>query len=343
MKPTSRRAVLAGGTAVDRAAAVRGIDHLHAMSRLPVTRPSVFREKCVHAAASLLVALLVLLAMGAAQAQGERRGFLFEVRKGSQASLLFGTIHVGRPGFYPLPASRMSHLERIDALVLEADITDLARAATATQKYAMYGPGEDGLDKRLPPDMLKRAQAELARLGMDARPMMQLKPWMLASVLALSEAAQAGYQQGLAAEVWLAGLAKSGNRPILEFEGVEQQFALFETAPWSTQVAFLDEALKAMESKAARRDIDRIVQAWESADGPALEQLLSDMQEQTTTGARFTVDTILFGRHPAMVRRIEALMADGRNYLFAVGALHLVGSRGLVEMLRARGYTVTEL
>jgi len=237
----------------------------------------------------------------------------------------------------------MSHLSRIDALVLEADITDLARAATATQKYAMYGPGEDGLDQRLPAGTLKRAEAVLAGHGMDPRPMMRLKPWMLGSVLALFEAAQAGYVQGQAAESWLAGLARAGNRPILEFEGIEQQFSLFETAPWPTQVAFLDEALRAVEDKTARREIDRIVQAWSTADRSGLERLLSEMQAQTTVGARFTVDTILFGRHPAMVRRIEALMADGRNNLFAVGSLHLVGPRGLVEMLRARGFTVTEL
>ena len=297
----------------------------------------------LRAAASLLVALIALLATGAAHAQGERRGFLFEIRKGSQSSLLFGTIHVGRPDFYPLPPSRMSHLSRFDALVIEADITDLARAATAMQKHAMYGPGEDGLDKRLPADTLKRAEAVLAGHGMDPRAMMRLKPWMLGSVLALFEAAQAGYLQGLAVESHLAGLAKAGNRPILEFEGVEQQFALFETAPWSTQVAFLDEALKAVESKAARREINRIVEAWATADRPGLERLLAEMQAQTTPGARFTVDTILLGRHDAMVRRIETLMADGRNYLFAVGALHLVGPGGLVEMLKARGYTVTEL
>ena len=313
------------------------------MTRLRVTPSFTCREGFARAAALLLVAAFALLAMGAAQAQGERRGFLFEIRKGGQASLLFGTIHVGRPDFYPLPASRMTRLARIDALVLEADITDMARAATATQKHAIYGPGEDGLDRRLPPATLRRVEAVLAGHGMDARPMMRLKPWMLASVLALFEASQAGYTQGLAAESWLAGLAKSGNLPILEFEGIEQQFALFETAPWSTQVAFLDEALGAVESKAARREIDRIVRAWETADRPALERLLSEMQAETTIGARFTVDTILFGRHPAMVRRIETLMADGRNYLFAVGALHLVGPRGLVEMLRERGYTVTEL
>jgi uncharacterized protein YbaP (TraB family) len=48
-------------------------------------------------------------------------------------------------------------------------------------------------------------------------------------------------------------------------------------------------------------------------------------------------------------RRIEfggdewLLLAGGKVHLIAVGALHLVGTQGLVEMLRARGYTVTEL
>jgi uncharacterized protein YbaP (TraB family) len=297
----------------------------------------------MRAVAWLLLATLGLLAAGAAHAEGERRGFLFEIRKGAQASLLFGTVHVGRPDFYPLPASRLARLSRTDALVLEADITDIARATAATQRYALYGADEDGLDRRLPRETLKRVEAVLGRAGLDPRPMMRLKPWMLGSALALFEASRAGFVQGLGAEVYLAGLAQASQRPILEFEGVEQQFALFEAAPWSTQVAFLDEALRSLETNAARREIQRIVQAWETADLAALERLLSEMQAQNSAGARFTTDTILLGRHPAMVNRIETLMADGKNYLFAVGALHLVGPRGLVAMLRARGYTVTEL
>jgi uncharacterized protein YbaP (TraB family) len=44
-----------------------------------------------------------------------------------------------------------------------------------------------------------------------------------------------------------------------------------------------------------------------------------------------------------MIKRIEALMAEGRSTLIAVGSLHLAGPEGLVAMLRARGYTVTPL
>jgi hypothetical protein len=308
-----------------------------------VTLSAAARRALTRSVASLLFALVALVASGTANAQNDRRGFLFEVRKGTQSSLLFGTIHVGRPEFYPLPASRLSRLTTVDALVLEADITDTARAISATQKFAMYAAGEDGLDRRLSPELLKRLDAVLARNQLERAPMMRMKPWMLGTVLTLFEAAQAGYVPGLAAEAYVIRMAKSGNKPILEFEGIEQQFSLFENASWPTQLAYLEDALKAVESNAARREINRIVQAWETADRPALERLLGEMRAQTSVGARFTVDTILLGRHDAMVRRIETLMADGRNYLFAVGALHLVGPGGVVEMLRARGYTVTEL
>lgn len=279
----------------------------------------------------------------AAAQTGERRGFLWEVKKGNQVAWLFGTIHVGRPEFYPLPQSRLAQLKRAEAIVLEADISDTARSIAATQKYALYAEGIPGLEKRLTPELRQRLEAVLTRNQLDLAPMMRMKPWMLGSVLALFEAAQAGYVPALSSEAYLLRLAKTDQKPIFEFEGIEQQFELFEKASWETQVAFLEDALKAVETRSARREINRIVQAWETGDRAALERLLSDMRAQSSVGARFTVDTILLGRHPQMVRKIETMMAEGKAYMFAVGALHLVGPQGLVELLRARGYTVTEL
>lgn len=289
-------------------------------------------------------ALLPLMWVGDSHAQnGERRGFLWEVRKGKQTAWLFGTIHVGRPEFYPLPPSRLGLLKRADAIVLEADVSDSARAIAATQKYAQYPEGTPGLETRLTPELRQRVESLLSRNQLDPAPMMRMKPWMLANVLALFEAAQAGYVPALSVEAYLLRLAKTDNKPILEFEGIEQQFELYEKAPWATQISFLEEAVKAVESRGARRELNRIVQAWETADRGSLERLLAEMRAQSSVGSRFTVDTILLGRHPQMVRRIETMMAGGKSYVFAVGALHLVGPQGLVELLRARGYTLTEL
>jgi uncharacterized protein YbaP (TraB family) len=298
----------------------------------------------VRALASLLLLAGLFAASSESLAQAsERRGFLWEVRKGNQVGLLFGTIHVGRPEFYPLPKARLEQLRRASAFVLEAYVSDTARAVAATQKYAMFPDGAPGLETRLPAELKSRVDAILSRNQLEAAPLMRLKPWMLANVLALFEAAQAGYMPALAVEAYLLRLAAAESKPVLELEGIEQQFQLFEQAPWSTQIAFLEEAVKAVETRAARREINRIVQAWETGDRPALERLLAEMRAQTTVGARFTVDTILLGRHPQMVRRIESLLAGGKVHLIAVGSLHLVGPQGLVELLRARGYTVTEL
>ena len=294
--------------------------------------------------ALLCCALWPFLLVSDSEAQTtDRRGFLWEVRKGKQVAWLFGTIHVGRPEFYPLPPSRLAQLKRAQAIVLEADISDSARAIAATQKYAVYPEGAPGLENRLTPEMRQRIEAVLARNQLDPVPMMRMKPWMLANVLALFEAAQAGYMPALSVEAYLLRVAKSDGKQVLEFEGIEQQFELFEQAPWATQIAFLDEALKAVETRGARRELNRIVQAWETADRASLERLLVEMRAQSSAGSRFTVDTILLGRHPQMVRKIETMMSDGKVYMFAVGALHLVGPQGLVEMLRARGYTLVEL
>ncbi len=290
-----------------------------------------------------LAGLLCSAALAQAADPASKRGVLFEIRKGNQVALLMGTIHVGRPEFYPLPAAQLSRIEKVDAIVLEADVTDTARAIAATQKYAVYPPGEAGLDTRLPAALKGRIEVIAARNQLDVTPLWRMKPWMLANVFALFEAAQAGYMPALSVEAYLTRLARQHNKSVLELESIEQQFQLFERAPMSTQVAFLEDAVKAVETNAARREINRIAQAWEAGDRAALERLLADMRAQTSVGARFTVDTVLIGRHPDMVARIESMMRDGKNYLFAVGSLHLVGPDGLVELLRARGYTVTQL
>jgi uncharacterized protein YbaP (TraB family) len=272
-----------------------------------------------------------------------KRGFLYEIRKGNQVALLMGTIHVGRPEFYPLPAPTQARIDTAEAIVLEADVSDAAQAMQLTQQYAVYAQGEPGLDTRLPPALKARIEAIAARNQLDTAPLWRMKPWMLGNVLALFEAAQAGYMPALSVESYLVRQARQGRKPLLELEGMQQQFELFERAPFGTQVAFLEDAVKAVETNAARREINRVSQAWETGDVGALERLLVEMRAQTTPGARFTIDTILLGRHPGMVRRIESMMSDGKLYLFAVGSLHLPGPDGLVAQLRARGYSVTLL
>jgi uncharacterized protein YbaP (TraB family) len=55
-------------------------------------------------------------------------------------------------------------------------------------------------------------------------------------------------------------------------------------------------------------------------------------------------EKFIWSRHEAMADKIEQwLMNGGERVFVAVGALHLAGPRGLVEMLAKRGYQVRQL
>ena len=243
-----------------------------------------------------LVGCIACVLFGAAQAQSDvRRGFVYEVRKGNQSALLLGTIHVGRPEFYPLPAATLGRIEHADAIVLEADVTDTGRAIAATQKYAVYGASEPGLDTRLPPALKARIETIAERNQLETTPLWRMKPWMLGNVLALFEAAQAGYMPALSVEAYLTRIAKQNSKPVLELESIEQQFELFERAPFR-QRRSRSSKMPSRRSRPMERDakINRIAQAWETGDAAALDRLMAEMRAQTSVGARFTVSTILY-------------------------------------------------
>ncbi|MEG0822645.1 MAG: TraB/GumN family protein, partial [Burkholderiaceae bacterium] len=180
----------------------------------------------VSLAARLFFSLLLAGGVAAASAQPaaaghDRRGFLYEIRKGEQRALLMGTIHVGRADWFPLPAAQQARLDRATRIVLEADLGRADAVAAAISSYALYPAGSEGLAGALPPAVKTRVAQAIAAAGIDGASAWRMKPWLLASTLALREAEAAGYSTQAAVESQL--LAQARGRPVDELEGVELQ------------------------------------------------------------------------------------------------------------------------
>jgi uncharacterized protein YbaP (TraB family) len=43
-----------------------------------------------------------------------------------------------------------------------------------------------------------------------------------------------------------------------------------------------------------------------------------------------------------MLKKIEGYLAGSESHFVAVGSLHLVGPRGLLQALKAKGYEITQ-
>src|SRR5262245_5826410 len=86
------------------------------------------------------------------------------------------------------------------------------------------------------------------------------------------------------------------------------------------------------------RGLDQIVRAWSTGDVATLERLLlSGMQEYPAVH-----QTIIVDRNRRWVTRIEKMIEQGESALITVGAAHLVGKDGVIELLRTRGYIVEQ-
>ena len=301
-------------------------------------------------ALAALFSLLVLPAHAQAGAPDEamlkqaekapKRGFFWEARKGDRKIYLFGTVHVGRADFYPPNIEYLRRFDEATAVVVEADVFDSKRVGDVVQKVGLYPDSEPGLDARLSDELKARVLAQVKRFGLDPGRIWRMRPWMVANTLVILQATASGYSPAYATESFLYKYATASGKPLLEIESIELQLALFQRTDEETQISYLEQAIRGMESGDAEREVRRIVDAWERRDSDAAERLIGEIHAAKSRGERFVAEQMFDARHPRMVEAIEKFAASGSVYLVAVGALHYFGPRGLLEMLRGRGFTI---
>ncbi len=307
-----------------------------------------FLMTCAAWAAALLatgvaVAQPAGVATPRAAAVQDGAGFLWEARKGDARLLLLGTVHVGRAQAAVEGQGCERRYGEAQVIAIEADVFDASRVGPLVQRRALFPPAEAGLDTRISADLKRRVEAILPRYGLEPSIVWRMKPWMLGNTLTILEAARNGFDPAYATEAGLNAFARDCGRPLVEIEGVERQLAVFDDASAALQEQILEQTVRSLESGAALREMTRIVTAWETGDLEALERLMREMRAASSAAERFVVERLIDGRHPHMVEVAERLAASGRLHLFAVGALHFVGPKGLLAALHERGYRIRRL
>lgn len=120
-------------------------------------------------------------------------------------------------------------------------------------------------------------------------------------------------------------------------ETLEDQLEIFDNLPVPTQEAFLLQTLEELDNLGG--DMDTIVQSWEAGDTAALQHFLLDSFEQHPD----LYDRILVQRNLNWLPHIEGFINQDQDCLVIVGAAHLIGPEGVVQLLHDRGYSVTQI
>jgi uncharacterized protein YbaP (TraB family) len=286
-----------------------------------------------------LRALLFLAALAFAPIAAAAE-FLWEVSSLTNKVYLYGTVHAAKQEWYPLPAAVEEAYADSAVLVVEADVTDKA-AMDKTAPLMIYKPPEN-LKKHVEPEDYERFRKLLPRYSIPEAAVSQMKPFMAASLLVFSEWARLGYLPGIGIDSYLIHKAKADLKPIVEIEGVDAQMQLMDGLSDLEQQHVVRGTLKALEMGLTSEQITGMVNAWQSGD-PDLMLEVARKYNDLVPGAKEFEEKFVWSRHESMLKKIEGYLNESRDrHFIAVGSLHLAGDRGLVEMLRKRGYMVKQ-
>jgi uncharacterized protein len=283
-----------------------------------------------------LIAAVLWLALPASAAS-----FLWEVSSLTSRVYLFGTVHAGKKEWYPLPAAVEKAFADSSVLVVEADITD-AEGLAKTAPAMMLPPSVTLQQSVLPADY-ERFRKQLARYGIPAAQVEQMRPFMAVSLLVFTEWARLGYLPQYGVDGYLIGRAKATGKRIVEIEGLEAQAKLIASLTPEENRTLFAGTLSALESGLTGEQVNGLVNAWQTGQAALLLETARKYNDQVP-GAKEFEEKFIWARHDAMAAKIEGYLNRSKErHFIAVGGLHLAGPRGLVEMLRSRGYTVRQL
>lgn len=266
--------------------------------------------------------------------------YLWEVTSLTNKVYLYGTVHAGMPSWYPLPAEVEDAFEGSPVLAVEADITD-EKAMARSQVATIYTPPAN-LMTHVPAADYARFRKLLPRYKIPEDAIVRVKPFMAATMLVFSEWARLGYLPNYGVDLYLITRAKDENKKLVEIEGADVQIALMDSLTDRETLQLFRGTLDAIESGLTDEQVTDLVKAWQAGDPDGVLNVARRYNDKIEGAADFE-ERFIWSRHDAMVKKISGYL-DGRDRTFvAVGALHLAGPRGLVELLRKRGYVVKQL
>jgi hypothetical protein len=186
-------------------------------------------------------------------------------------------------------------------------------------------------------DRYRRVSAEAARLGIPMEAADMLQPWALGLQLIELQYMKLGFDPQQGVEQQLQQRAQADGKPISGLETMDEQLGVLQGMSYPDQARFLDMIVTEMHD--VESETQSVVTAWRTGDGAKLAALLSDEYKSFPALYRLLVTD----RNKRWVPQIEKLLHGNQDYFVVVGALHLVGDGGLLDLMRRDGYKAESL
>ena len=282
-----------------------------------------------------LLAAAWLLFGAAAGARADSGHHIFWEVKGRHNSIyLLGSVHMLKAVDSALPPEALRAYAASKVLVMELDLNgDGSESLLASGADLETLPDGKTLADAVGPQLYAQLLSRFEPLGVDAEIISHFQPWFAALMLQQLELTKSGFEAAAGIDEQFALMAQADQKPIIGLETMEEQLGFFAQLSVEQQREFLRSTLQ--DSASAESESNAVVNAWQHGDTVKLEQLLREGSKESPELYRLlTTD-----RNRRWLPKITALLNGDSNYMVIVGALHLIGHDGLIDLLQHQGFT----
>jgi uncharacterized protein YbaP (TraB family) len=281
---------------------------------------------------------LVLLFFLLSVSQGAyAKSFFWKIQSATTTVYLLGSIHFAKPDIYPLDQKVESAFNKASFLVVELDQKQLDQDSMRRHilKHGMYEK-PDSVESHISESTLKLLKDYLNRYDMPLEGYNRMKPGFLAMTLSIAHVIRLGYLPDYGIDMYF--LNKAQDKTVLQLETYADQLDLFFDMP--DEELFLKHTLSQLED--IEQQIDETVTAWKNGDTQQMVENVLIEPQQEYPELRDVYTKIYTDRNIKMTNKIIQYLKQDSIYFVVVGAGHLIGDQGIVNLLQERGYKVTQ-
>jgi uncharacterized protein len=248
---------------------------------------------------------------------------------------LLGSVHLLSADAATLPPEVDSAFAHAKTLTLETSLDSAMKRGPELLTRGRYADGQT-LRQTLSPAAAAKTDSMLHLYGLSLDQVNGFKPWLVSMLMAQMALQKMGFQSQYGVDMQLNARAKQAQKPVLGLESVDFQLGMFDALSPAAQEHLLTDS---DAPEAAAKQLAAIRDAWSSGDARALDSLIN----RRMGDAPEILDAMLVSRNRAWIPKLETLINGSDDALVVVGAGHLVGKQGVVEMLRAKGYRIEQM
>lgn len=250
----------------------------------------------------------------------------------TKPSYLFGTIHLIPRSKFLFNSSMNSAFSQVDNVAFEIDMNimnDYSQMFEILNKVRM--PEGTTIKDLLSPEDYKLFQEKFSDQGLPTVFLEGIKPMFLSTM-----GGDMGGPNGdmVSYEVELSEKAKEQNKKISGLETINEQLAIIDSIPLKDQAAMLVESLKSTDAESG---YDEMVDKYLEQDIEGLNESINESPEAKDIQM---MNSLLKDRNIKWISIMKTMMETSPTF-FAVGAGHLGGKEGVIQLLRKEGYTLS--